>query len=108
MILFAVCIAAAAAAQPKVAVLDAVLQRGIDKAAATAISEKLTERLVLSGRFIVLDRSNVEQVLRERDSSCPGWFPIPRYPRPANTWEPTSWSRSVCSASTAPTWSPRR
>ncbi len=72
MILFAVCIAAAAAAQPKVAVLDAVLQRGIDKAAATAISEKLTERLVLSGRFIVLDRSNVEQVLREREFQLSG------------------------------------
>ncbi len=63
---------AAAFAQPKVAVLDADLQKGIDKSASSAISEKLTERLVLSGRFIVLDRSNVEQVLREREFQLSG------------------------------------
>lgn len=66
------CISAAVFAQSKVAVLDADLQKGIDKSASSAISEKLTERLVLSGRFIVLDRSNVEQVLREREFQLSG------------------------------------
>jgi TolB-like protein len=65
-------LAVTAFAQPKVAVLDADLQKGIDKSAAAAISEKLTERLVLSGRFVVLDRSNVEQVLREREFQLSG------------------------------------
>ena len=62
----------AALAQPKVAVLDAEIQKGIDKSAASAIAEKVTERLVLSGRFIVLDRSNVEKVLREREFQLSG------------------------------------
>lgn len=65
-------IASAGIAQPKVAVLDADVQKGIDRSAASAIAEKLTERLVLSGRFIVLDRSNVEQVLREREFQLSG------------------------------------
>ncbi len=65
-------LSAAAAAQPKVAVLDADLQKGIDRSAAAAVAEKLTGRLVLSGRFVVLDRINVEQVLREREFQLSG------------------------------------
>lgn len=65
-------LAAAAAAQPRVAVLDAVLQKGIDKSAAPAVAEKLTERLVVSGRYTVLDRANVGQVLEEREFQLSG------------------------------------
>ena len=65
-------VVSAVSAQPKVAVLDADLQRGIDRSAAAAVAEKLTERLVLSGRYTVLDRANVEQVLREREFQLSG------------------------------------
>lgn len=70
--LFITCLTAFAAAQPKVAVLDAVLQKGIDRSAAAAVSEKLTERLVISGRYTVLDRANVDQILREREFQLSG------------------------------------
>lgn len=62
----------AAWAQPKVAVLDALVQKGIDSSVAVPVTEKVIERLVVSGRYVVLDRANIEQVLREREFQVSG------------------------------------
>ncbi len=63
---------AASWGQPKVAVLDALVQKGIPASVIVPVTEKLMERLVVSGKYTVLDRSNVEQVLLEREFQVSG------------------------------------
>jgi TolB-like protein len=54
-------------ARPQVAVLDAVLAAGMDKTVAAPITDKIVEELVNSGKYTVIDRANVEQVLKEKE-----------------------------------------
>ena len=54
-------------AKPQVAVLDAVLAAGMDKTVAVPITDKIIEELVNSGKYTVIDRANVEEVLREKE-----------------------------------------
>lgn len=59
-------------AEPKIAVLDAIVPKGIDQSVVVPVTEKIMERLVVSGRFMVLDRSNIHQVLKEREFQLSG------------------------------------
>lgn len=59
-------------AQPKVAVLDAVVPAKMDQSVVEPVTEKIIERLVVSGRYTVLDRSNISQVLKEREFQVSG------------------------------------
>jgi len=54
-------------AKPQVAVLDTILAVGMDKTVAAPITDKIIEELVNSGKYTVIDRANVEQVLREKE-----------------------------------------
>jgi TolB-like protein len=54
-------------AKPQVAVLDTVLAAGMDKTASPPITDKIIEELLNSGKYTVIDRANVEQVLREKE-----------------------------------------
>jgi len=60
------------AALPKIAVLQAIVEEGIDKSVASLVTEELTEELVSSKQYIVLDRTNIEQVLREKEFQASG------------------------------------
>jgi TolB-like protein len=53
--------------QPHVAVLQTILAAGMDPTAAVPVTEKIIEELVNSGKFTVLDRANVDQILREKE-----------------------------------------
>lgn len=64
--------AAAAAAAPKVAVLDAILPEKMDVNVAIGVTEKISEELVGSGRFTVLDRTTVGQSLKEIEFQMSG------------------------------------
>jgi hypothetical protein len=64
--------AAGLSAQPKVAVLDAVIPQNMDPSVVVPVTEKIVERLVVSGRFTVLDRANIESVLKEREFQVSG------------------------------------
>lgn len=72
--LVAVLVLAAAAlpALPKVAVLDAVVPETMDKAVVVPITDKIAEEIVNSKQYSVLDRANVEQVLREKEFQVSG------------------------------------
>jgi hypothetical protein len=59
-------------AQPKVAVLDAIIPDNMDPSVIVPVTEKIAERLVVSGRFTVLDRMNIESVLKEREFQVSG------------------------------------
>jgi TolB-like protein len=63
---------AAFAANPKVAVLDAVLPEKMDKNVAIGVTEKISEELVASGRFMVLDRTTVAKSLEEIEFQMSG------------------------------------
>jgi TolB-like protein len=52
---------------PHVAVLDTILAAGMDPTAAIPVTDKIIEELVNSGKFTILDRTNVEQILREKE-----------------------------------------
>jgi TolB-like protein len=54
-------------ALPQLAVLNVVLSAGIDPTVAGIITGKIEEPIVASGRFEVLDRSSVDQVLTEKE-----------------------------------------
>jgi TolB-like protein len=69
---FACLSAAFAAAAPKVAVLDAVLPDKMDPNVAIGVTEKISEELVGSGRFTVLDRTTVGQSLKEIEFQMSG------------------------------------
>lgn len=64
--------AAAFAANPKVAVLDAVLPEKMDRNVAIGVTEKISEELVNSGRFMVLDRTTVAKTLEEIEFQMSG------------------------------------
>ena len=71
-ILFAAMAAVAAWSQPKIAVLDALIPQNMDPSVIVPTTEKIIERLVVSGRFTVLDRANIESVLKEREFQVSG------------------------------------
>ena len=54
-------------ALPHVAVLDTILAAGMDPTAAIPVTDKIVEELVNSGKYTVLDRTNVDQILREKE-----------------------------------------
>jgi basic membrane lipoprotein Med (substrate-binding protein (PBP1-ABC) superfamily) len=56
-----------ASASPKVAVLDVVAQKNIDPAAAAPITESIMEEVIATRAYVVLDRANVEQTLKEQE-----------------------------------------
>jgi hypothetical protein len=64
--------AGSGAPAPKVAVLDTVVPQSIDQAIVVPTTEKIIERLVVSGRYMVLDRTNIESVLKEREFQLSG------------------------------------
>lgn len=63
---------ATAWSQPKVAVLDAIIPQNMDPSVIVPVTEKIVERLVVSGRFTVLDRANIDSVLKEREFQMSG------------------------------------
>ncbi len=65
-------VAGIAWAQPKIAVLDAAVPNNIDQSVVIPVTEKIIERLVISGRYTVLDRANVDKVLKEREFQVSG------------------------------------
>ncbi len=54
-------------AVPRVAVLEALIPEDMDPAVVVPITDKIMEELVNSGKYIVLDRSFVTQVLSEKE-----------------------------------------
>ncbi len=60
------------AAAPKVAVLGASIPESMNKAVAVPVTDKVVEKLVESGKYLVLDRANVEAVLKEREFQYSG------------------------------------
>lgn len=54
-------------ALPQVAVLDTILSAGMDPAVKSPITDKIVEELVKSGKYKILDRANVAQVLKEKE-----------------------------------------
>jgi len=65
--LFLILGAAALFSVPQIAVLDAILAPGMDPAVAVPVTDKIIEELVKSGKYRVLDRANVEQILEEKE-----------------------------------------
>jgi hypothetical protein len=59
-------------ALPKVAVIDALISNQIDPSVVIPVTEKVVERLVASGEYLVLDRANVGAVLKEREFQFSG------------------------------------
>jgi len=62
-------IAATAAAQDRIAVLDTVLPKGMDTKAVIPVTEKIMEEFVRSKLFTVLDRSFIAKTLSELEFS---------------------------------------
>jgi hypothetical protein len=54
-------------ALPQVAVLRTAVSAGIDPTVAEPITEKIIEALVDSGKYLVLDRLNIDKVLTEKE-----------------------------------------
>jgi len=65
--LFLFLCAAAVFSLPHVAVLNAILAPGIDPTVTVPVTDKIVEELVNSGKFVVIDRANVEQILQEKE-----------------------------------------
>lgn len=57
---------------PRVAVLDAVFPENTESGVAIGITEKISEELVSSGQFMVLDRTTVDQSLKEIEFQVSG------------------------------------
>jgi TolB-like protein len=57
----------AAHAVPQLAVLDTILAPGMDKSVVVPVTDKIIEELVHAKKYRVIDRSNVEQVFREKE-----------------------------------------
>ena len=72
LVIVALLAVAAFAANPKVAVLDALLPEKMDKNVAIGVTEKISEELVASGRFMVLDRTTVAKSLEEIEFQMSG------------------------------------
>jgi TolB-like protein len=64
--------AAVLPALPKIAVLDAQIPATMDKSVVVPITDKIAEELVHSNQYEVLDRANVEQVLKEKEFQVSG------------------------------------
>ena len=64
--------AVAAAALPKVAVLDLVAQKGVDPSVVIPITESVMEEVVASRAYVVLDRAFIVQVLKEKEFQLSG------------------------------------
>lgn len=58
--------------QPKVAVLNAVIPDTMDSSVIVPVTDKIEEELVASGKYTVLDRINIEQVLQEKEFQLSG------------------------------------
>ena len=54
-------------AVPQIAVLDTIMAPGLDGSAALPITERIIEELVGSGKYTILDRLHVAQVLNEKE-----------------------------------------
>jgi hypothetical protein len=63
---------AVAWAQPKVAVLDSIIPQNMDPSVISPATDRIIEKLVQSQRFTVLDRANIESVLKEREFQVSG------------------------------------
>jgi len=63
---------AALSALPKVAVLDALISGQMDPSVIVPVTEKVAERIVASGEYLVLDRGNIESILHEREFQFSG------------------------------------
>jgi hypothetical protein len=59
-------------AQPKVAVLDSIIPQNMDPSVISPATDRIIEKLVQSNRFTVLDRANIESVLKEREFQVSG------------------------------------
>jgi len=57
----------AAQALPQLAVLELVLAPGMDRSVIVPVTDKIIEELVRSKQYRVIDRSNVEQILKEKE-----------------------------------------
>jgi TolB-like protein len=57
---------------PKVAVLDTVLGDGMDPNIGVGVTEKISEELVVSGKYTILDRTTVGQSLKEIEFQMSG------------------------------------
>jgi hypothetical protein len=75
--LAAVLVSAAAVlpALPKVAVLDAVIPEKMDRSVVVPITDKIAEEIVKALQYSVLDRANIEQVLKEKEFQVSGMVP---------------------------------
>ncbi len=67
-----VCACALASALPQVAVLDAVIEDDMDPGVSIAIADKISEALVNSGKYTVLDRASAHLVLKEKEFQLSG------------------------------------
>jgi hypothetical protein len=56
----------------KVAVLDAILPAGMDPEVSIGVTEKISEEMVNSGKYTVLDRTTVGQSLKEIEFQMSG------------------------------------
>ncbi len=72
LFLFAIISAFSLTALPKVAVLDAVIPQDMDKSVIIPVTDKIAEQMVSSHKYIVLDRSNIAQVLKEKEFQVSG------------------------------------
>jgi len=54
-------------ALPQVAVLDTILSVGMDPAVRSPVTDKIVEELVKCGKYTVLDRASIAQVLKEKE-----------------------------------------
>jgi hypothetical protein len=52
---------------PQLAILEAMLAAGIDPTVGPLVTSKIEEEFVNSGKYTVLDRANIDQVLREKE-----------------------------------------
>lgn len=57
---------------PSIAVLDAILSEGVDSSVQIPVTEKVIEELVMSGKYTVLDRGSIAQVLEEKKFQLSG------------------------------------
>ncbi|MBT3272997.1 MAG: hypothetical protein HN368_07575 [Spirochaetales bacterium] len=57
---------------PSIAILDAILADGVDITAKVPVTEKIIEEIVTSGKYTVLDRSSIQQVLEEKKFQLSG------------------------------------
>ena len=67
LVFFGLFVSLAATAAPQIAVLDTVLAAGVDPAAGLLVTNKIEEEFVNQKKYRVLDRANIERVLREKE-----------------------------------------